>query len=153
MGETPKQQLDQFIARFTPEIAKIAAASVRTLRQRYPTATVLVYDNYNALAIGFAPAERTSDAIFSIACYAKRVNLCFLLAGKTKLKDPHGLLEGEGKLNRFVPLEGAHTLDEPAVRDLMDQAAAGAPVPFPDSGKGPLVIKSISAKQRPRRPA
>ena len=29
----------------------------------------LVYDNYNALAIGYAPTERTSEAIFSIALF------------------------------------------------------------------------------------
>ncbi len=42
------------------------------MRRKYPRATVLVYDNYNALAIGFAPTERASDAVISIALFPKR---------------------------------------------------------------------------------
>ena len=63
----PKAQLDSFIAKFTPEVAAIASATLAKMRKRLPNATQLVYDNYNALAIGFGPSERTSDAIFSIA--------------------------------------------------------------------------------------
>ena len=148
----PKAQLDSFIAKFTPEVAAIASATLAKMRKRLPSATQLVYDNYNALAIGFGPSERTSDAIFSIAVYPKRVLLCFLQGGKVNLDDPHDLLQGSGSTNRFIPVESAAMLDEAAVRDLMEQALAAAKVPLDPKGKGPLVIKSVSAKQRARRP-
>lgn len=57
-----------------------------------------MYDNYNALPIGFASTERTSDVIVSLAVYARGVNF-----------------------------------------------------PLPRSRRGYTVVKSVSAKQRPRR--
>ena len=150
---TAEEQLDRFIAKFTPEIAALAESALAKMRKRFPTALQLVYDNYNASAIGFGPTERPSDAIFSIALYPKRVSLCFLQGGKSNIKDPRNLLQGSGSTNRFIPLASAATLDAPEVQDLMLEALAAAKVPFGPSGAGRLIIKSVSAKQRPRRPA
>jgi hypothetical protein len=38
------------------------------MRGYLPGAIELVYDNYNALAIGFGPSEKSSDAIFPSLC-------------------------------------------------------------------------------------
>jgi hypothetical protein len=148
---TPKAQLKAFIAKFEPEIAALAEAALAKMRQRLPSAVQLVYDNYNALAIGFGPTERASDAIFSIAVYPKRVNLCFLQGGKSHLNDPNKLLQGSGTTNRFIPLRGVATLDDSAVQNLMAQALLAAKVPLRASSSSRLIIKSVSAKQRPRR--
>jgi len=47
------------------------------MRLLFPTALELVYDNYNALAIGLL-LRTASEAIFSIALYPKWVSLFFL---------------------------------------------------------------------------
>jgi len=52
------------------------------MRARLPGAVELVYDNHNALAIGFGPTERASDAVFSIALFPRWVSL-FFLRGRT----------------------------------------------------------------------
>jgi hypothetical protein len=41
------------------------AKAIKKMRARFPTANLLVYDNCNALAVGFASTEKTSEAIFS----------------------------------------------------------------------------------------
>ncbi len=150
--EDPEAELASFLAKFTPEIAALAEEILAKMRKRYPTALELVYDNYNALAIGFAPSEKTSHAIFSIAVFPRWVSLFFLQANRG-LPDPAGLLKGSGSVARHIRLPGAATLDEPAVKALMLEAEARAVVPFSAKGKGRLIIKSVSAKQRPRRPA
>jgi len=147
----PETQLQGFIAKFTPEIAALANSALAVMRERYPQAVQLVYDNYNAPAIGFGPTERTSEAIFSLAVYPRRVNLCFLQAGPCELSDPAGLLQGSGTQNRFIPLVSVTTLDDSAVLALMAEAWATAALA--PSAVGQLVIKSISARQRPRQPA
>jgi hypothetical protein len=43
-------------------------------------------------------------------------------------------------------------MDSPAVAALIDAAAASVALPIDPTSKGRLVIKSIAAKQRPRRP-
>lgn len=148
---TAERQLAGFLARYTPEIADLAKAALAKMRERLPGAVELVYDNYNALAIGFGPDERASHAVFSIAIYPRWVSL-FFLQGKG-LPDPGKLLRGSGNVVRYIVLDSAQRLDEPAVRALMAEALRTADVPFAAGGAGRMVIQSISAKQRPRRPA
>jgi hypothetical protein len=146
-----KAQLDAFMAKFSPETAAHAKATLREMRKLYPTALELVYDNYNALAIGFSPSDRASEAIFSIALYPKWVSLFFLQGAG--LADPKGILKGSGKVVRYVVLSSPQMLHDPDVQALMNRAVERAKVPFAPAGKRRLIIKSISEKQRPRQPA
>ncbi len=145
-------QLDRFLDKFTPDIAAQARTALRKMRARLPGAIELVYDNYNALAIGFAATERASDAIFSIALFPRWVSLFFLQNG-TRLRDPEGLLEGSGNQARHIKLKDAALLDSPALQDLIAQALELAVKPLDPTQQRRLIIKSVSAKQRPRRTA
>jgi hypothetical protein len=60
-------------------------------------------------------------------------------------------LLGSGNQNRFIRLESAGTVARPEVEALIAAAVAQGKTPLPTSGKGKLIIRSISAKQRPRR--
>jgi hypothetical protein len=144
-------ELAGFIAKYTTEIGSLARSIRAEMRRRYPMANELVYDNYNALAIGFGPNETTSEAIFSIALYPRWVSLFFLQA--RGLSDPHRLLKGSGSIARHVVLPSAAALDQPQLEALMQDAVARARVPFDPRNVHRLIIKSISAKQRPRSPA
>jgi Domain of unknown function (DU1801) len=148
--EQAEQQLATFLDKFTPEVAALARSILAAMRARYPTAIELVYDNYNALAIGFGPSEKTSQAIFSIAVFPRWVSL-FFLQGK-QLPDPDGILQGSGNVARHIRLPSVGRLDELSVKKMMEEATARAAVPFAAQGIPRLVIKSISVKQRPRRP-
>ena len=142
-------QLDGFMARYSPEVVADARKALALLTGRLPTATRLVYDNYNALVVGFGATEKVDDIILSLAVYPRYVTLFFLRG--VELPDPHGLLEGSGAQVRSVRLQPLSRLEEPEVLALIKAAVANGS-PLPESGKGPLIIKSISAKQRPRRP-
>ncbi len=121
------------------------------MRKRLPGAIELVYDNYNALAIGFSPTERASDGIFSIAVYPRWVSLFFLQA-RGRLPDPQKLLKGTGKVVSHIVLKSPDSLDDPAIQALMAHALKTANVPLDREGQSRIVIKSISDTQRPRRP-
>lgn len=88
--------------------------------------------------------------MFSIALFPRWVNL-FFLKGAGFRDDPHKLLKGSGKQARSIRLEYVGLLDEPAVLALIDAEAARCSLE-PAAGSGQIVIKSVSAKQRPRRP-
>ena len=120
------------------------------MRKRFSTAFELVYDNYNALAIAWSPNDRMSEIICSLAVYPRWVSLFFMYGAK--LKDPHKLLQGQGIQVRFVRLDSAERILDPQVAELLDTATAFGDTPLPKTGKRTLIIKSISAKQRPRRP-
>jgi hypothetical protein len=151
MASTAKQ-LDGFIGKYLPEVARVAKAALSKLRKRFVGTQELVYDNYNALAIAWSPTGKVGDVICSIALYPRWVNLFFMQG--TKLPDPTRRLVGGGKGIRHVVLEsGAATLDEPDIKELLD-AALDIAIVAPAGRKPPVtVIKSIAAKQRPRRPS
>ena len=145
---SPAKQLAGFLAKFNPPIVKLAKAARASLRRRLPGAIEMVYDNYNALVIGYSPTERPSDAILSIVVFPKKVSLCFV-QGK-HLPDPERVLAGDGNQVRFITLDqGAAILDTPAIGALVCEAIAFGEMPF--AGPGRLVIRSISKKQRARR--
>ena len=146
---TPEEQLDTFIDRFVPEVAANARVAMAMVKARLPGATILVYDNYNALAIGFGPNDKARAIVCSIALYPRWASL-FLVGGQA-LSDPEGLLEGTGGTMRHVKLTPA-LIGSEAVAALLDAAAASAALPIDPSGEERLIIKSVSAKQRPRRP-
>jgi hypothetical protein len=142
-------QLASFIAKFDPAVAKLIRTSRAAMRKRLPTALELVYDNYNFFVIGYSSSERASDCVVSLAAGPNGVSLSFYYGAS--LPDPDGILLGSGSQNRFVRLESAATLATPAVERLIAAAVAQAERPMPATGRGALVIKSVSAKQRPRR--
>jgi len=149
MAETPEQQLEAFIAKFEPAIGKLIRECRSVMRKRFPTANELVYDNYNFFVIGYCATERPSDCLVSLAANSKGLGLHFY-HGAT-LPDPHGILQGSGNQNRFVRLEVKAALSRPEVRELLDAAEAQADPPLVTNGRGKLIIRSISAKQRPRK--
>ncbi len=143
------EQLDSFIDKFDVENAALIRSCRSAMWKRLPRAIELVYDNYNFLAIGFCTAERTSSCIVSLACGANGVSLSFY--NGASLPDPGKILLGSGNQNRFVRLKSAEKLAEPAVESLIQAAIVLANPPLSENGGGYTVIKSISAKQRPRR--
>ena len=145
-------ELDKLIAKYTDEVAARTHALVAALRARLHGATLLVYDNYNALVFGYGPTERPSEAVLSLALMPAWVTLCFLKGAK--LSDPKKLLKGDGNIVRSVRLTSPRHLEEPDIRMLIRQAVTAATPSFPSGGGAQLtVIKSISARQRPRRPS
>lgn len=148
-GAAATKARDAFIAKFAPPVARLLRQARSALRKRFPTAVELVYDNYNALAIGWSPNERASEVIVSLAGFARGVNLYFMQGAR--LEDPGGLFQGSGSQGRFIRLESVGQLSDPQIKALLDAAEALGKTPLPEQGKGYTVIKSVSAKQRPRR--
>ncbi|MBV9882488.1 MAG: DUF1801 domain-containing protein [Sphingomonadaceae bacterium] len=146
-----RRQLESFIDKFTPEVAALTRALLAKMKARIPGAQILVYDNYNALAIGFCRNDKAGQAILSLAVMPRWVTLCFLW-GAT-LSDPHGLLKGDGSRVRHVRLHTPEALDDPRIGALIEEALAATEWPIDPAEPQRLIIKSVLAKQRPRRPA
>lgn len=144
-------QLKTFIEKFHPRDQRLIRAVRAAVRKRLPTANELVWDNYNFFVIGYSPTERPADSIVSIAARANGVGLCFIKGAG--LPDPNQLLLGSGKQTRFIRVESASVLARPDVEALVAAAIDGAKTPLPTAPRGRLIIRSVAAKQRPRRKA
>ena len=148
---SPERQLSEFIAKFEPDMGRLIREARAKVRRFMPKAFELVYDNYNFFVIGFGPSEKTGEAIISLAAQAKGLSLFFLQGAK--LPDPHRLLQGSGKVVRSIRLKSADELDDPKIRQLINAALTLAKTPIGANGRHTLIIKSVSNKQRPRKPA
>jgi hypothetical protein len=144
-----EERLKGFIAKFEPTHQTLIRAVRKGLRKRFPTAYELAYDNYNFFVLGYGPTERPSDCILSMAAGANGVGLCFVRGAS--LPDPNRILLGSGNQTRFIRLESVSVLARPEVEALVAAAVALAKAPMRASGGGDLIIRSVSAKQRPRR--
>jgi hypothetical protein len=149
-----QRQLDAFLAKYAPDVEAFARRALAKMRKLVPGSIEMVYDNYNWLVIGFGPTERPSEAIFSLVMPTGRVTLCFLQGAG--LPDPAGLLQGTGNVVRNLRLytsgeTDAKVLDDPDVLSLINVALNRAKVPMPAKAQRKLIIRSVSAKQRPRR--
>ena len=136
------------IDKFAPAHLRLIGAMRRWLRKRLPTAHEVVYDYSDSLVISCSPDERGYEGVFALRAGADGVRLYFN-RGKG-LPDPEKLLQGSGKQTRWIHLEGASMLARPAVARLIDEALARNRVPFARTGRGPVVIRPVSAKRRRR---
>jgi hypothetical protein len=139
------------ITQFAPVHERLIGAMRRWLRKRLPTAHEVVYEYNNFFVISYSPNEHGYEGIFAIRASANEVRL-YLNRGKG-IPDPAKLLRGSGKQARWIHLEGVSALAHPAVAGLVDEAIARNRVPFPRTGRGPIIIRPVSAKKRQRRSA
>ena len=146
--EEAEAQLQSFIAKFDEDNRTLIHETRAALRERLPSCAELVWDNYNFFVIGYSPTERPSDYIISIAASAAGVSLSFNRGAG--LSDPEGVLLGSSKVNRFIRVPSVAVLAEHRVDRIIETAIEASNVPKPWTGGGKLVIRSVSAKQRPR---
>jgi len=143
-------RIDEFLARYSPEVGAVLRAARAHLRSLFPRGHELVFDNYNALVFGFAPTERTSESFLSVAGYPRWVTLFFLRG--IDLHDPGGLQEGSEKQVRSIRSRSAQQLAEPAIRVLIAQAMEPHREALLRADPLQTTIRLVSGKQRARRP-
>ena len=139
-------QVGALIDKFTPAHLRLVGAIRRSLRKRLPTAHEVVYEYRDCFVISYSPNQRGYEGVLAIRAGANGIRLYFNL-GK-ELPDPAKLLQGSGGQTRWINLEGASTLARPEVARLIDEAVARNRVPFALAGRGSLIIRSSSVKQR-----
>jgi hypothetical protein len=147
---TPAARLAELVGYYSPEIAAVFTSARRKMRALIPRGYELVFENYNALGVGYGPGRMAPDAIVSIVAYPRWVTL-FFLYGAT-LRDPDSLLEGTGSRVRSIRLSAASDLDRPAVRELIAQALLPHAERLAACPRLELVLKSVATKRRARRP-
>ena len=140
------------VARFAPAHQRLITAVRRSLRTRLPTAHQVVYEYVDCFVISYSPSDRGYEGVLALRASEDGVKLYFN-RGKG-LPDPENLLRGSGNQTRWIQLERASTLARPAVARLIDEALARNRVAFARTGRGTVVVRTATDKQRGgRRPA
>src|SRR5262245_42029271 len=114
-------ELASFFAKYEPAIVKLGKTLRAKLRARLPglCELVYVYENQNSLVIAYSPTENGIDGVCSIALYPDCVKLFFAHGPQLSKSDPNKLLQGSGKMVRYVAMNAAADFDRPEIEVLM----------------------------------
>ena len=148
MAKEETKDLLEFLKPF-PEIVKETTLWLRDfIWDLYPDANELIYDNYNALAIGFSPSDKAGDVFCSIAVYSKYVN--FGLNRGSEIADPERKFKGQGSLYRYLTVNEIKNLPQSYIKSLLKEAYQNAlsKMKTPCGLKGQTITKSVSSKKR-----
>lgn len=139
-----EEQINQLLSRFDPDRQEILKSARHFLQARFPGVYELVYDYSRSVVIAFAPSERGSDALVSLASDSKSLRLVFTQGAQ--LPDPDKLLQGKASQIRFIELEQSNMLHLPAVEKLLMAAESAAQfIPSGDGSKG-IILKPSKKK-------
>jgi hypothetical protein len=115
--------LGDFLASYQPQVQELALALRALIVRVLPAAIEQVDPPSKIIAYG---TDRTyAGLICALAPYRAHVNLMF--AQGATLPDPEHLLEGTGKRARHVRITERADVENPALRTLLEIAAAKVP--------------------------
>ena len=149
-----RAHLEAAIDKYDPKIAALGRKALALMRKRLPGALEMVYDNYNALGVGFSGADKSSKIPLSVVLYPRWITLFFMKGGA--LPDPERRLEGKGSTVRSIRIETPKALADLFADDyvgqLMTAAVMNSGWVLQSKARGRVLIKLVTPKQRPRRP-
>lgn len=117
----------------------------------YPDSNELIYDNYNALAVGWSPTDRVGHTFCSFALGRTSHNVHFGFYYGAELNDPKGILLGEGNQYRYILVGERADFPEGYIRKLMKDAYKLSVSKIKDPAQimnGKTIFKSSSGKKR-----
>ena len=149
MGKETSKDLLLFLKPFPPGVRETALWLREWVWNLHPSANELIYDNYNALVIGFGISDKASDAVCSIAVYSEYVNFGFLRG--TEIADPEKKLTGKGSLYRYITVKSKEDFPKIYMNKLLKEAWINSLLRLKEDRqiiKGTTLVKSIAVKKR-----
>jgi hypothetical protein len=113
-------RIDQLLGTYPAEVRSLAADARTFISRKLPKVEESVDATAGVIGFGYGPGYK--DTICTLLLSKSGVKLG-LVNGAT-LPDPDGLLQGSGKVHRFVPLKTAADLRTPGVAKLLKAAVA-----------------------------
>jgi hypothetical protein len=151
MSKNQTKDLLKFLKPFPKEVAELALWVREFIWDQYPNCNELIYDNYNALAIGWSVTDKLSHTFCSIAVYAKYIHFGFYWG--SEIADPEKKLSGNGRQYRYMIINRTKDLPKTYFKKLMKEAYANSLAKVKDRlqlRQGLTVVKMIAArKNRP----
>jgi hypothetical protein len=136
MSKEQTKDLLKFLKPFSGDITTIVLWLRDFIWDLYPQTNELIYDNYNAVAVGWSPTDRVGH-IF-----------CTIAVGRTS--HDHILL-GEGNQYRYILVKDIGQFPKAYIKKLMKEAYNNSLAKVKDPKQihtGQTITKSVSAKKR-----
>ena len=151
MSKENIRDLLKFLKPFDNEINEIVIWLRDFIWDLYPDSNELIYDNYNALAVGWSPTDKVGHTFCSIAVGRTSKNIHFGFYWGNELSDPEKKLLGQGNQYRYILVKSRSGFPKAYIKKLIKEAYVNSMAKVKDKTQlmqGNTIIKSISAKKR-----
>ncbi len=115
---------EEVIAKASPEIQMLARAARELLAEVMPGITEVPWARQRIAGYGVGP-KKMSEHFCYLAPFKNHLNFGFMYGAH--LPDPENLLEGRGADLRHVKIRKLADLEQPALRQLVEEAARTLP--------------------------
>ena len=115
---------DEVIAKASPEIQALAHAARALLADVMPGITEVPWARQKIAGYGVGP-KKMSEHFCYLAPFKKHLNFGFMYGAH--LPDPENLLEGSGADLRHVKIRSLADIEDPALRQLVEEATRFLP--------------------------
>jgi len=154
MGKEHTKDLVKFLKPFNKDITERALWLREFIWNLYPQTNELIYDNYNALAVGWSPTDRVGHTFCSIAVGRTSNNVHFGFYWGNELADPDKILLGDGNQYRYILVPDENNFPKAYIEKLVKEAYAKSLAKVRDKKQimnGQTILKSISSKKREKK--
>jgi hypothetical protein len=151
MSKEHTKDLLKFLKPFTGDMTTIVLWLRNFVWDLYPQTNELIYDNYNAVAVGWSPTDRVGHIFCTIAVGRTSHNIHFGFYWGAELSDPDNILLGEGNQYRYIVVKDIDQFPKAYIKKLMKEAYNNSLAKVKDQKqiqKGQTITKSVSAKKR-----
>lgn len=152
MAKEDTKDLLKFLKPFPVEVQEIALWLRDWVWDLYPSANEIIYDNYNALAVGWAITDRLGTGFCNIAVGRSSYNVHFGFIQGANLTDPDKILLGQGNQYRYILVKKKTDLPKAYFKKLIKQAYTNALVNVKEKDeniRGLTIVKSVVKAKRP----
>ena len=115
MATSSSSPVDKLIARYPPGVQALAKTARQLIKRQLPRVTESADPKIGLLGYGYGPGYKGTVCTLLLSKSGVKIGL----VRGSELDDPHGLLEGAGKVHRSVAVKSAADLDRPGVADLI----------------------------------
>lgn len=154
MSVEQNKDLLKFLKPFSADIVDLVMWLRKFVWDQYPDTNELIYDNYNAVAVGWSPTDRVGHTFCSIAVGRSSNNVHFGFYWGSEIADPQKMLLGEGNQYRYILVTDRKKFPQAYIKRLTKEAYANSLGKVKDEKQlmqGQTIVKSVSNKKRPAK--
>jgi hypothetical protein len=152
MSVKDTRELSKFLKTFPDDVKETALGLRRFIWELYPNANELIYDNYNAVALGWSLTDRLGDTFCSVGVMRRSLNVHLGFYWGSRIPDPRKILLGGGNQYRYILVTDLKKLPRVYVRQLIKEAYAYSKSKLKEKSpslKGTTITKSVSRTKAP----
>ena len=154
MAREDLSDLKKFLKPFPAEVQETALWLRDFVWSLYPKTNELIYDNYNALAIGWSPTDRVGHTFCSIAVGRTSFNIHFGFYWGSRIADPEKKLLGGGNQYRYWLVKNKKDFPKSYLKNLMKEAYTYSLSLVKDPKQlmqSKTIVKSVSSAKRKKK--